>query len=69
MLARISVGGAGGAAVGRPLRGFPPAGLWTLPPLPPPGPFGERDDRQVFLQKVVPDANKLYVRLSSTGKR
>ncbi|XP_063167804.1 SH3KBP1-binding protein 1 isoform X1 [Candoia aspera] len=33
------------------------------------GPFGERDDQQVFLQKVVPDASKLYVRLSSTGKR
>ncbi|XP_061453074.1 SH3KBP1-binding protein 1 isoform X2 [Rhineura floridana] len=33
------------------------------------GPFGERDDQQVFLQKVVPDSSKLYVRLSSTGKR
>ncbi|XP_015263145.1 PREDICTED: SH3KBP1-binding protein 1 isoform X1 [Gekko japonicus] len=33
------------------------------------GPFGERDDQQVFLQKVVPDASKLYVRLSSTGRR
>ncbi|XP_034974411.1 SH3KBP1-binding protein 1 isoform X2 [Zootoca vivipara] len=33
------------------------------------GPFGERDDQQVFLQRVVPDASKLYVRLSSTGKR
>ncbi|XP_044281358.1 SH3KBP1-binding protein 1 isoform X2 [Varanus komodoensis] len=33
------------------------------------GPFGERDDQQVFLQKVVPDASKLFVRLSSTGKR
>nr|XP_008112015.1 PREDICTED: SH3KBP1-binding protein 1 [Anolis carolinensis] len=33
------------------------------------GPFGERDDQQVFLQKVVPDASNLYVRLSSTGKR
>ncbi|XP_060113794.1 SH3KBP1-binding protein 1 [Heteronotia binoei] len=33
------------------------------------GPLGERDDQQVFLQKVVPDASKLYVRLSSTGRR
>uniref|UniRef100_A0A8D0DGY6 BTB/POZ domain-containing protein KCTD3 n=1 Tax=Salvator merianae TaxID=96440 RepID=A0A8D0DGY6_SALMN len=33
------------------------------------GPFGERDDQQVFLQKVVPDAGKLYVRFSSTGRR
>ncbi|XP_021239587.1 SH3KBP1-binding protein 1-like, partial [Numida meleagris] len=33
------------------------------------GPFGERDDEQVFIQKVVPDACQVYVRLSSTGKR
>eukprot|EP00076_Gallus_gallus_P034695 XP_025000233.1 uncharacterized protein LOC107050762 [Gallus gallus] len=33
------------------------------------GPFGERDDQQVFIQKVVPDACQVYVRLSSTGKR
>ncbi|XP_074872718.1 SH3KBP1-binding protein 1 isoform X2 [Carettochelys insculpta] len=33
------------------------------------GPFGERDDQQVFIQKVVPDAGKVFVRLSSTGKR
>ncbi|XP_077174846.1 SH3KBP1-binding protein 1 isoform X2 [Paroedura picta] len=33
------------------------------------GPFGERDDQQVFLQKVAPEASKLYVRLSSTGRR
>uniref|UniRef100_A0A8C8SYD8 BTB/POZ domain-containing protein KCTD3 n=1 Tax=Pelusios castaneus TaxID=367368 RepID=A0A8C8SYD8_9SAUR len=33
------------------------------------GPFGERDDQQVFIQKVVPDASKVFVRLSSTGKR
>ncbi|KAL2770780.1 BTB/POZ domain-containing protein KCTD3 isoform 3 [Daubentonia madagascariensis] len=32
------------------------------------GPFGERDDQQVFIQKVVPITNKLFVRLSSTGK-
>uniref|UniRef100_A0A4W3JWU1 BTB/POZ domain-containing protein KCTD3 n=1 Tax=Callorhinchus milii TaxID=7868 RepID=A0A4W3JWU1_CALMI len=33
------------------------------------GPFGERDDQQVFIQKVVPVTSKLFVRLSSTGKR
>ncbi|KAJ3594202.1 hypothetical protein NHX12_006533 [Muraenolepis orangiensis] len=33
------------------------------------GPFGERDDQQVFIQKVIPMTNKLFVRLSSTGKR
>ncbi|MEE6473907.1 hypothetical protein FKM82_010213 [Ascaphus truei] len=33
------------------------------------GPFGERDDQQVFIQKVVPITSKLFVRLSSTGKR
>ncbi|CAB1330704.1 unnamed protein product [Coregonus sp. 'balchen'] len=32
------------------------------------GPFGERDDQQVFIQKVIPVTNKLFVRLSSTGK-
>lgn len=38
-------------------------------PFYPLGPFGERDDQQVFIQKVVPITNKLFVRLSSTGKR
>ncbi|XP_070562482.1 BTB/POZ domain-containing protein KCTD3-like [Ptychodera flava] len=33
------------------------------------GPHGERDDMQVFIQKVVPDTDQVYVRLSSTGKR
>lgn len=33
------------------------------------GPYGERDDQQVFIQRVVPDIDKLYVRLSSNGKR
>uniref|UniRef100_A0A7N6FGP6 BTB/POZ domain-containing protein KCTD3 n=1 Tax=Anabas testudineus TaxID=64144 RepID=A0A7N6FGP6_ANATE len=33
------------------------------------GPFGERDDQQVFIQKIIPITNKLFVRLSSTGKR
>lgn len=33
------------------------------------GPFGEQDDQQVFIQKVVPDTDLLFVRLSSCGKR
>ncbi|XP_063108848.1 SH3KBP1-binding protein 1 isoform X3 [Cavia porcellus] len=33
------------------------------------GPYGERDDQQVFVQKVVPSASQLFVRLSSTGQR
>ncbi|XP_033979632.1 LOW QUALITY PROTEIN: SH3KBP1-binding protein 1 [Trematomus bernacchii] len=33
------------------------------------GPYGERDDQQVFIQRVVPETDKLYVRLSSNGKR
>ncbi|XP_004390909.1 SH3KBP1-binding protein 1 [Trichechus manatus latirostris] len=33
------------------------------------GPYGERDEQQVFVQKVVPSASQLFVRLSSTGQR
>lgn len=33
------------------------------------GPFGEQDDEQVFVQKVVPETDKLFVRLASNGKR
>lgn len=33
------------------------------------GPFGDRDSYQVFVQKVVPYTEELYVRLASTGKR
>uniref|UniRef100_A0A8C7M5G6 BTB/POZ domain-containing protein KCTD3 n=1 Tax=Oncorhynchus kisutch TaxID=8019 RepID=A0A8C7M5G6_ONCKI len=33
------------------------------------GERGGRDDQQVFIQKVIPITNKLFVRLSSTGKR
>ena len=33
------------------------------------GPFGERDDQQVFIQKLVPDTDHVIVRFSSTGKR
>ncbi|XP_065563547.1 BTB/POZ domain-containing protein KCTD3-like [Artemia franciscana] len=38
-------------------------GLWDN------GPFGEQDDDQIFLQRVVPDSDLLYVRLASNGKR
>lgn len=33
------------------------------------GPFGEQDDEQVFVQKVVPDTDQLYVRHASNGNR
>lgn len=33
------------------------------------GPFGEQDDEQIFVQKVVPDIDQLFVRYASTGKR
>ncbi|XP_033110842.1 BTB/POZ domain-containing protein KCTD3-like [Anneissia japonica] len=33
------------------------------------GPYGDREDQQVFVQKVVPETDLLYVRLSSTGHR
>ena len=33
------------------------------------GPFGEQDDQQVFIQKVVPETEALYVRAASNGRR
>lgn len=33
------------------------------------GPFGEQDDEQVFVQKVVPETPELFVRFASNGKR
>lgn len=33
------------------------------------GPFGEQDDEQIFVQKVIPDTDQLYVRLASNGER
>ena len=33
------------------------------------GPFGEGDDEQVFIQRVIPDTDTIFVRLSSTGDR
>lgn len=33
------------------------------------GPYGEQDDDQVFVQKVMPETSELFVRLASNGKR
>lgn len=33
------------------------------------GPFGEQDDEQIFIQKVVPETDQLWIRYASTGKR
>ena len=33
------------------------------------GPFGEQDDEQIFIQKVVPETDQLYIRLASNGER
>ncbi|GFR62246.1 BTB/POZ domain-containing protein KCTD3 [Elysia marginata] len=33
------------------------------------GPFGEQDDNQLFVQKVVSDTDQLFIRQSSTGYR
>ncbi len=33
------------------------------------GPYGEQDDEQVFVQKVVPETDCLFVRLASDGRR
>uniref|UniRef100_F1KWR6 BTB/POZ domain-containing protein KCTD3 n=1 Tax=Ascaris suum TaxID=6253 RepID=F1KWR6_ASCSU len=34
-----------------------------------PGPFGEQDGEQVFVQRVVPETNQVFVRLASSGDR
>ena len=33
------------------------------------GPFGERDEEQVFIQRVIPETDRIFVRLSSNGRR
>ncbi|XP_057316512.1 BTB/POZ domain-containing protein KCTD3-like [Hydractinia symbiolongicarpus] len=33
------------------------------------GPYGERDELLLFVQKVVPDTDQVFVRLASTGRR
>uniref|UniRef100_A0A183DQQ6 KCTD3 n=1 Tax=Gongylonema pulchrum TaxID=637853 RepID=A0A183DQQ6_9BILA len=34
-----------------------------------PGPFGDQDGEQVFVQRVVPETNQVFVRLASNGDR
>ncbi|CAD6199724.1 unnamed protein product [Caenorhabditis auriculariae] len=34
-----------------------------------PGPYGDQDTEQVFVQRLVPDTNQVFVRLASTGDR
>lgn len=34
-----------------------------------PGPFGERDEEQVFIQRVIPETSSIFIRHSSTGNR
>ncbi|EJW78862.1 hypothetical protein WUBG_10230, partial [Wuchereria bancrofti] len=34
-----------------------------------PGPFGDQDGEQVFVQRVVPGTNQVFVRLASNGDR
>lgn len=33
------------------------------------GPFGEQDDEQIFLQKVIPETDQMFIRFASNGKR
>ena len=43
---------------------------WTCPTLLcDPGPYGDKDDQQLFIQKVIPETDQLFVRLCATGKR
>ncbi|CAI2353564.1 unnamed protein product [Caenorhabditis sp. 36 PRJEB53466] len=34
-----------------------------------PGPYGDQDSEQVLVQRIIPNAQKLFVRLASTGER
>ncbi|VDM49206.1 unnamed protein product [Toxocara canis] len=34
-----------------------------------PGPFGDQDGEQIFVQRVVPETNQVFVRLASNGDR
>ncbi|XP_066910884.1 BTB/POZ domain-containing protein KCTD3-like [Clytia hemisphaerica] len=33
------------------------------------GPYGERDEQLLFVQKVVPDTDQIFVRIAASGKR
>ncbi|VDK42203.1 unnamed protein product [Anisakis simplex] len=34
-----------------------------------PGPFGDQDGEQIFVQRVIPETNQIFVRLASNGDR
>ncbi|KAM4637332.1 LOW QUALITY PROTEIN: SH3KBP1-binding protein 1-like [Amazona ochrocephala] len=76
VLALDDADGAGaGTAIGQSAP-WVPAGCWgggalsaRLDPRCAVGPYGERDEEQVFIQRVVPDACQVFIRLSSTGKK
>uniref|UniRef100_A0A915ECJ2 Uncharacterized protein n=1 Tax=Ditylenchus dipsaci TaxID=166011 RepID=A0A915ECJ2_9BILA len=34
-----------------------------------PGPYGDQDGEQIFVQRIVPDTNLVFVRLASNGER
>uniref|UniRef100_A0A914D7J2 BTB/POZ domain-containing protein KCTD3 n=1 Tax=Acrobeloides nanus TaxID=290746 RepID=A0A914D7J2_9BILA len=34
-----------------------------------PGPYGDQDGEQIFIQRIVPDTNLVFVRLASNGER
>ena len=34
-----------------------------------PGPFGDQETEQIFIQRVVPEANTVFIRLASNGDR
>ena len=33
------------------------------------GPFGYLDEEQVFVQRIIPETDTIFIRLSSDGKR
>ena len=59
----------GGGGGGAEAIGISPAGNSILDVGNACGPHGEQDDEQVFVQKVVPETDTLFVRLASNGKR
>ncbi|KAH7709119.1 potassium channel tetramerization domain containing 3 [Aphelenchoides avenae] len=34
-----------------------------------PGPYGDQDGEQIFVQRIVPESNMLFIRLASNGER
>jgi len=33
------------------------------------GPYGDRDEQLLFVQKVIPDTDQIFVRMAASGKR